>query len=33
MNNKKHFIAIDVAKQTLEIAIHKHAEQQGHPLD
>ena len=28
MNNKKHFIAIDVAKKTLDIAIHKHAQQQ-----
>ena len=32
MNNKKYFIGIDVAKQTLDIAVHKQAEQQVHPL-
>ncbi|MEM7055294.1 MAG: hypothetical protein AAF392_00155 [Bacteroidota bacterium] len=30
MNNKKHFIGIDVAKDTLEIVINKEAEQQDH---
>ena len=30
MNNKKHFIGIDVAKDTLEIAIYKEAERQDH---
>ena len=30
MNNKKHFIGIDAAKDTLEIAINKEAEQQHH---
>ena len=30
MNNKKYFIGIDVAQQTLDIAVHKQAEQQVH---
>ena len=30
MNNKKHFIGIDVAKQTLDIAIHKQDQHLGH---
>ena len=29
MNKHKHFIGIDVSKMTLDIAIHKHTEQQG----
>ena len=29
--NKAYFIGIDVAKMTLDIAIHKHAEQQVRP--
>ena len=30
INNKKHFIGIDVSKQTLEIAINKQTEQIDH---
>ena len=30
MNNHKHFIGIDVSKDTLDIAINKKAEQQHH---
>ena len=30
MNHKKHFIGIDVAKQTLDIAIHKQEQHLGH---
>ena len=30
MNNHKHFIGIDVSKDTLDIAINKEAEQQHH---
>ena len=30
MNNNKHFIGIDVSKQTLAIAIYKQAEHLGH---
>ena len=30
MNNNKHFIGIDVSKQTLDIAIYKQEEHLGH---